>query len=79
MTEQEAKAVYSSEWFNRSTPEEIARWQLFEERCICPFSVFHAALEIVLGRDIFSHEFAEPAHLRREWIESQPVPVEIRR
>jgi hypothetical protein len=57
MTEAEAVALYESRFWEQMTQEEIAKFQLIEERLCVPFEVFHKAIEETLGRPVFTHEF----------------------
>lgn len=58
MTYEEAIAKFDTGWWKDATPEEIVEFQLYEERLCMPFSDFHAAVERVMGRPVFTHEFA---------------------
>lgn len=40
------------------TNEQIVRFQLFQDKMCMPFSRFHEAIEKVLDRPVFTHEFA---------------------
>jgi hypothetical protein len=57
MKTEEAKALYKTEFWKSLSNEEIATFQLFEDKLCMPFSVFHAAIEKVLGRPVYTHEF----------------------
>ena len=57
MTEEEAVLKAESGWWKDSTSDEIVEFQLYEERLCMDFSAFHAAIEDVLGRPVFTHEF----------------------
>lgn len=54
--EQAIKFAESKVWENW-TDEQIVRLQLFEDKLCVPFSRFHEAIEKVLGRPVFTHEF----------------------
>ena len=45
------------------SPVELAVMQLQQPRLVIPFPVFHKAVSDVLDRDVWTHEFAEPAEL----------------
>jgi len=59
MTKEEALALYDTGWWKDVTPEKIVEFQLYEERLCMPFDKFQAAMEKVLDRPVFTHEFAE--------------------
>lgn len=52
-----AIALANSNWWEGKDARTIAEFQLFTAELACPFSVFHEALEKVLGRPVFTHEF----------------------
>lgn len=58
MTENEALALAGTEWWKHATDQEIVGFQLFEDRLCMPFGEFHGAVERVLGRSVWTHEFA---------------------
>lgn len=66
MTKEEAIAKAETHWWLTSTPEEIVGFQLFEEKLCMPFPEFHAAIENVLGRPVWTHEFADCKALQDE-------------
>jgi len=79
LTEEEAiKCAESGIWKNWSD-DEIVRFQLFQRRLCMPFSVFHRAVEKVLGRPVWTHEFANPELLREEYLglRNKPTMEEI--
>ena len=53
-----ARELFRSEFWKDMSSLEIAQFQLFEDRLCMPFNVFHSALEDVLGRSIWTTEFA---------------------
>lgn len=57
MTREEAIAFYDSEQWKTMSLEDVAN---------VPFSLFHEATEKLLGRSVWSHEFARPELLRVE-------------
>jgi hypothetical protein len=63
---EDAIALSKSGFWKEMTLEAIVRFQLFEDLLCMPFNVFHEAVEKVLGRSVWTHEFAEPDRLRSE-------------
>ncbi len=66
MTKEEAIALYKTEWWKSKTLEEVAEFQINEEKLCCPFDVFHKAVEKWLGRRVWTHEFIDPQALKDE-------------
>lgn len=58
--------MYNSGWWKTKTPEEIAEFQIHEEKLCVPFDVFHESVEKWLGRPVWTHEFADPNALIAE-------------
>jgi hypothetical protein len=67
LTKEEAIAKAQSGWWKGKTPQEIVSFQLYEDRLCMPFGEYHAAIEKALGRPVWTHEFADPEHLRAEF------------
>lgn len=57
MTRDEAVAKADSKWWEAATDGEIVEFQLYEHRLCMPFGEFHRAVEAILDRGVFSHEF----------------------
>lgn len=75
MTKDEALAKIATHWWEHATPREIAEFQLREPLLCMPFGDFHKAVETVLGRGVFTHEFARPAWLIDE-MEGRREPLD---
>lgn len=67
MTKEEAIEMFKSEWWKNKTPKEIVEFQLYEDRICIPFGDFHEAIEKVLGRSVWTHEFADIKCLQEEF------------
>jgi hypothetical protein len=52
-----AIAIYNTQWWIDKTYRQIAMRQLFTAELICPFNVFHEAVEKSLERPVWTHEF----------------------
>lgn len=59
------------EWDN----EQIVRFQLFQDKLCMPFSRFHEAMEDVLGRPVYTHEFAYSDSLKEEYLGTKKPPT----
>jgi len=66
LTKKEAIALAKGGEWKDWTYRDKAKFQLYQRRLCMPFSVFHEAMEKVLERPVFTHEFAFPA-LTREF------------
>ena len=66
LTRSEAIAFFKSEAWRDLTPADRARLQMGQELLCMPFREFHAATETLLGRAVWTHEFADTAALRAE-------------
>jgi len=67
MNRKEALAKSNTHWWEGKADKEIVDFQLYEERLCCPFDVYHGAIERVLGRPVFTHEFADSKALQEEY------------
>jgi len=67
LSEEEAIAFANSGVWKEWNSEEIVEFQLFQECLAMPFDIFHAAIEEVLGRLIFTHEFTRDDLLQAEY------------
>ena len=64
-----------SGWWKELPLEEAARFQLFEKQLCMPFGEFHKWVEQLLGRSVWTHEFAftdQPGGLRDEALGRAP-------
>ena len=66
MTKDEAIRLANSGWWKDKTPQEIAEFQLVEEKLCMPFSDFHKAVEAWLERPVWTHELANTDELMAE-------------
>lgn len=57
MTKQQALDLVATRWWEERGPADIVAFQLFEELLCMPWEEFHGAVQQVLGRDVFIHEF----------------------
>lgn len=75
LTKEEAIAMSDSKVWEGWTPEQIVRFQLFQKLLSIPFDKFHEAIETVLGRPVFTHEFAFRDNLVLEYLGEKPTPT----
>ena len=75
MTKEEAKKLSDSKFWEFMTFEDRATFQLFENRLCMPFEVFHEAIEKLLGRPVWTHEFADADRLQKEFLGERPRPT----
>ena len=57
------------------TDEEIVRFQLFQDRLCMPIDVYRRAIEKVLGRPVYTHEFGWPENLQAEYAKERMPPT----
>lgn len=67
-----AEELYDSRWWEDETDQEIIAFQLFEPRLCMPFKEYHRAIESVLGRPVWTHEFAFSEQLQKEYLTQRP-------
>jgi len=74
MTKEQAIELAESGFWKTMSHQERAMFQLYEDRLCMPFEVFHEAVEKVLDRSVFTHEFAHQDGLRAELLGDKPKP-----
>lgn len=76
LTKEQAIALEKSRWWVGVSDHDIVMFQLFEPLLCTEWSVFHAAVSRVLGRGVFTHEFASSniQHLQDEFLGDRPAP-----
>lgn len=67
MTPREAIAKTESLWYEGKSPQEIVEFQLYEDRLCMPLELYQEAVEKVLGRPVFTHEYKESEKLIAEY------------
>ena len=75
LTQAEAIAIEKSGAWKEWTDEEIVKFQLFQKRLCVPFARFHQAIEKVLRRPVWTHEFAHADLLIAEYNKERPTPT----
>ena len=68
LSKENALKLYNTEWWKTTTDLEIVKFQLFEDRLCVPFDIFHGAVENVLKRPVFTHEFGFVGGLQKEFL-----------
>lgn len=74
LTQEQAIALAESKEWEYWDAEKKVRTQLFQKRLFLPFDVFHAAINEVLGRPVFTHEFAFRDLLVAEYLGARETP-----
>lgn len=72
--DQAVKMAESGAWKDW-TDEQIVRFQLFQDRLCMDFSRYHEAITKVLGRPVYTHEFAFRHELIKEYLEVKDAPT----
>ena len=75
LTKEQAIKFYDSKEYENWTPRQIVDFQLFQDRLCMPFPVFQEAIEKVLKRPVFTHEFAFRDQLVKEYLGDKPAPT----
>jgi len=57
LTEKEAIKFAESKAWKDLSDKELVGFQLFQKKLCMPFSIFHEAIEKVLARPVYTHEF----------------------
>lgn len=74
LTEKQAILFHESGIWKDWTHEQIVRLQIFQNRLCVPFNKYHEAIESVLGRPVYTHEFAYNDALVLEYLGEKPSP-----
>lgn len=75
MTTEEAIALSESKWWESVGLAKAGFLQLHQPKLCMPFGKFHEALEFLLGRDVYKHEFARADDLKKEAMGSKQAPT----
>lgn len=68
--------LYNTQWWFLKSPRDIVDFQLFTAELCMPFGEFHKAIEEVLGRPVFTHEFGYGIEgLMQEYLGEKPMPT----
>jgi hypothetical protein len=74
-SKEQAIEIYDSKIWEDMTSKQIVEFQLFQERLCIPIDVFHKALNEVLGRPVWTHEFADKDKLQKEYLGERKAPT----
>lgn len=75
LTQEQAIRLYQSGEWKDWTDDEVVKVQLFQDRLCIPFDHFHQAIEKVLDRPVWTHEFAFRDNLIAEYQKERPAPT----
>ena len=75
LTKEQAIAIFNGGEWKDWSDEEIVKFQLYQDRLCVPFDKFHEAMESVLGRPVWTHEFANRKRLTEEYEGTRPAPT----
>ena len=67
LTREQALKIYNSGAWKTWTNEQIVQLQLYQDRLCVGWDKFREAIEDVLGRGVYTHEFAFPKLLQQEY------------
>jgi len=71
----QAIAIAESGIWKEWSDEEIVRVQLFQNLLCMKFSRFHEAVEKILKRPVYTHEFAFKDNLVQEYLGNKQAPT----
>ena len=79
LTYEQAVALGHSRWWEHIPVEEAALFQLGEPKLCMDFAAFHEGVEKLLGRPVWTHEFADMDALKAELRGDRvaPTPEEV--
>lgn len=72
LTKEQAIAFYDSGKWKKMTPAERGKFQLYQAKLCMPFNKFHEGIEALLGREVWTHEFADQQRLIDEYEGKRP-------
>ena len=72
---EQAIKIYNSEIWKDMTAKQIVDLQLFQNLLCVPFDLFHKSITEVLGRPVYTHEFAFQDLLEKEYLGEKPAPT----
>lgn len=75
LTQEQAIKMAESKVWMEWTAEQVVRFQMFQERLCMDFSHFHKCVQEVLGRPVFTHEFAFRDELVKEYLGAKETPT----
>ena len=71
---EEAIRLANSKWWETKTDTQVVTFQLFTEELCIDFPILHEKIEKVLGRPVFTHEFANYDNLISELMGDKAPP-----
>ena len=75
LTREQAVALAASGWWKGRGKAEVALFQLHEERLCMDFGDFQLAVDELLGRPTWTHEYAHPENLIAEYRGEKKAPT----
>ena len=74
-TKEQAVKIYKSGIWKDMTFKQLVDLQLFQNLLCIPFDKFHEAMEKVLNRSVWTHEFAFFEDLEKEYLGKKEKPT----
>jgi len=76
LTTEQAIAFAESGAWKELDNEQIVRFQLFQSKLCMPFTRFHEAIEKVLDRPVYTHEFGLNLNgIKEEYLKTKQSPT----
>lgn len=76
LTKEQAILFAENKMYEKLSHEEIVGFQLFQKKLCMPFDIFHEAVEKVLDRPVFTHEFGLNLDgIKKEFLDEKEKPT----
>jgi hypothetical protein len=75
LTSEEAIRIAKSGVWKKWSDDEVVKFQLYQNYLCMNFSRYHEAIEHVLGRGVWTHEFIKPELLQAEYEGKRTPPT----
>lgn len=75
LTKEEAITFAKKGDYKNWKPEQVAAFQLQQDKLCMDFGYFHECVEKALGRSVWTHEFVHPEHLIMELAKLRVAPT----
>lgn len=72
LTREQAIEIAESNVWKNWTADQVVRFQLYQPLLCMDFAHYHKCVEEVLGRSVWTHEFAYDDNLRKEYEGKKP-------
>ena len=67
LTKAKAQKMYDDKEWKDWSDKQIVDFQLYQKKLCMEWTVFHGAVERILGRPVYTYEFSQPDKLKAEY------------